>query len=265
MLMERPKRARIPSVTAAEAAAAAAATAAIAAQRDFVLSSPLPTLKTQPEAVTIDLSAKSNSPTAGCVTPMAAAPICSANLSLLLNALEYNLKVKYKLIVNRRSAVYRAPEQHNRFIWWLEDAENVVNELLAMPEAQLKGCVLSSCLTRRERYSNCRIWPRRRTGRRDSTATGVVVTRTLKKRKRQQARQKAEDDARWREEQREMVQLQRENMRLQPNFPGFGQPSLPIGYPYGPAAAASYPQPAYPLHLQQLYSPLPPSLPPPIA
>ncbi|KAF2174855.1 hypothetical protein K469DRAFT_756572 [Zopfia rhizophila CBS 207.26] len=48
---------------------------------------------------------------------------------------EFDVEVDYKLIVNGKSAVHCAPERHDRFMWWLDDVEKVVNEMLEQPEA----------------------------------------------------------------------------------------------------------------------------------
>ncbi|KAF2179537.1 hypothetical protein K469DRAFT_753843 [Zopfia rhizophila CBS 207.26] len=65
--------------------------------------------------------------------------LTTSSISSPLPQPEFDVEVDYKLIVNGKSAVHRAPERHDCFMWWLDDVEKVVNEMLEQPEARLNG------------------------------------------------------------------------------------------------------------------------------
>ncbi|KAF2177829.1 hypothetical protein K469DRAFT_754895 [Zopfia rhizophila CBS 207.26] len=80
-------------------------------------SPPLPAPVPMPDDVEfIDITDLGPAPTARPVTPTSAGLPHLENLSSPSNALEYDLEVKYKLIVNSRSAAWRALERYDRFM-----------------------------------------------------------------------------------------------------------------------------------------------------
>ncbi|KAF2180450.1 hypothetical protein K469DRAFT_692952 [Zopfia rhizophila CBS 207.26] len=131
MAADRPQRARrAPSKLTEQAAVAGVPSSPL-----LLPQQPLQ----QPEGLkpAVDLPALLERP----VTPRALSPTLSrpAGISSPLPQPEFDVEVDYKLIVNGKSAVHRAPERHDRFMWWLDDVEKVVNEMLEQPEARLNG------------------------------------------------------------------------------------------------------------------------------